>query len=617
MDRSAELLQLSPSESPRHSAEAAENAYSLLVQLEVASKPAVRGTGGIRYSAAGLSIDKDQQEFRESGALSPMSASLATTFAVLRDSGARYAQEVLVTALDVPYPEIQEQAAGALLKRASVTGHLEVLKRCERLPTGVLTQIKAAGRRLDAAFRQGLQQGGPDLVEQLLHCLRLADADEHVAPVLTIVRQPHHPAYASAVTTLRSLIDRLYDQWQSERELGDSAALAQVEGRRVSMLQELGKLLASVDDIAQPEVVIEGVLILGRADEALVRRVLWNSAAPIRDVVSQLLMGSRHPGVLALICDSLNYAYPHPKAFEAIQRRDDPEFIAQLLRSISGRLNRHQQENLRQIQSLDWLRNPDDTLPTVPPQLQPAVLKLLAATHTSPSLRSAVEQWMLRSGSPEARQEVAASGSTVDDEMVSQVVQESLNDTDAAIQAWAVGQLRKHAVPEAFGILVSRLDSPHAAVRDAARAELSSFNIERVLPLCQSLDGETGARVGQLLLKVDESVQRRLTADLSHPVRQRRLKALAAIRTLNLVDLMLPALRQAADDPDYVIRHAVADTLSRSATDGGWLLLSKLARDSHPRVREVAANGLLQVVAEHPELSPVGQAASYGAGFEL
>lgn len=136
---------------------------------------------------------------------------------------------------------------------------------------------------------------------------------------------------------------------------------------------------------------------------------------------------------------------------------------------------------------------------------------------------------------------MASSGSTVDDEMVSQVVQESLNDTDSAIQAWAVSQLRKHAVPETFAILVDRLDSPYSEVRDAARAELSSFNIDRVLPLCASIDRETGARVGQLLLKVDETALRRLTSDLSHPVRQRRMKALMAIRTLGLVDQLVPA----------------------------------------------------------------------------
>jgi hypothetical protein len=546
-----------------------------------------------------------------------MSASLATTFAVLRDSGTRHAQEVLTAALDVPYPEIQELAATALLRRPSVTGQIEVLKRCELLPPGVLPQIRSAGRRLEVAFRQGLQQGSPELAEQLLYCVRLADADEHVAPVLSLVKQPHHPAYSSAVATLKSLVNRLYDQWQSERDLGDSAALAQVEGRRMLVLQELGKALGSADEIAHPEVVIEGVLILGRADEALVRRVLWNSAAPIRDIVSHLLMNSRHPGVLSLICDSLNYAYPHPKAFEAIQRREDPEFISYLLRSISGRLNRHQQDNLRQIEFLDWLRNPDDTLPTVPPQIQSAVLKLLAATKTPPSLRGAVEQWMLRSGSPEARKEVASSGSTVDDEMVSQVVQESLNDTDSAIQAWAVSQLRKHAVPETFAILVDRLDSPHSEVRDAARAELSSFNIDRVLPLCASIDSETGARVGQLLLKVDETALRRLTADLSHPVRQRRMKALVAIGTLNLVDQLLPALRQLADDPDYVLRYTVAETLGRCTSESGWQLLSKMTRDSHPRVREVATNGMLQIVAEHPEASPISQPAGYGAGFEL
>lgn len=546
-----------------------------------------------------------------------MSAALATTFAVLRDSGARHAQEVLIAALDVPYAEIQEQAAGALLRRPSVTGQLEVLRRSEQLPAGVLAQIKTGGRRLEAAFRQGLLQGSPDLVEQLLQCLRLTDADEHVAPVLTIVRQPHHPGHASAVATLRSLINRLYDQWQSERSQGDSAALSQVEGRRVAVLQELGKALASADELSQAEILIEGVLILGRADEALVRRVLWNSTAPIREIISQLLMGSRHPGVLALICDSLNYAYPHPKAFEAIQRREDPEFIAQLLRSVSGRLNRHQQDNLRQVPLLEWLRNPDETLPSVPPQLQPVVLKLLAATHASSSLRSSVEQWMLKNGSPEARKEVASYGVAVDDEMVSQVVQESLNDADTAIQAWAVGQLRKHAVPEAFAILVNRLDSPHGEVRDAARAELASFNIERVLPLCSSLDGETGARVGQLLLKVDDSVLRRLAADLSHPVRQRRLKAIVALRTLNLVDHLLPVLRQAADDPDYMIRHSIAEALIRSSTEAGWLLLSKLTRDSHPRVREAATNSLLAMTAEHPEFSSAGQSVGFGAGLEL
>lgn len=90
-----------------------------------------------------------------------------------------------------------------------------------------------------------------------------------------------------------------------------------------------------------------------------------------------------------------------------------------------------------------------------------------------------------------------------------------------------------------------------------------------------------------------------------------------AIRTLGLVDQLVPALRQLADDPDYVLRYSVAETLGCSRLEGGWQLLSKMTRDSHPRVREVATSGLLQIVAEHPEASPIGQPAGYGAGFEL
>ena len=537
-----------------------------------------------------------------------MSSPLVTTFAVLRDSEAPHAQEVLVSALEVPCPEIQELAAGALLRRPSNLGQLEVLKRYQQLPPGVLLQIRSLGRRIEPAFRLGLLQGSPELAQTLLDCIRLTDGDEHLTSVLAIVKLPQHAAHASALLTLRCVVDRLYDLCQQERQHGESAALAQMESRRAAALQELDKYLANLEDAQQHELIVEAILVLANVDDGLVRRVLWTSSQPLRDTVTQLLMTSRHPGVMTLICDSLNYSYPHPKAFEAIQRRDDPEFLAHLLRSVSGRLNRNQQENLRQIQTLDWLNAPEETLPTIPPQLQPALLRLLNATRAPQAVKATVEEWMLRLGTPDARKEVAATGLTVNEEMVTQVVQESLNDADAQIQAWAVSQLRKHAVPETFEILLNRLESTHAEVREAARAELASFNVDRVLPLCASLDLETGTRVGQLLLKVDSTAVRRLQADLAHPVRQRKLGAIRALRTLDLVDLAIPGLQKVAEDPDYLVRHAVADCLSRSSSEEGWMLLATLTTDSHNRVREAAIQGLLQAAAEHPE---VRSTASY------
>ena len=78
-------------------------------------------------------------------------------------------------------------------------------------------------------------------------------------------------------------------------------------------------------------------------------------SAGCRKLAGDLLADSRHPGVLRLLFEHLGSLYPPRRVFEAFRTRDDPEFVAGLLRWLPAELGPVEHANLRQIDTMPWL----------------------------------------------------------------------------------------------------------------------------------------------------------------------------------------------------------------------------------------------------------------------
>jgi HEAT repeat protein len=214
------------------------------------------------------------------------------------------------------------------------------------------------------------------------------------------------------------------------------------------------------------------------------------------------------------------------------------------------------------------------------------------ATRLPRPRKAAVLEWLLRHGSATAKMAAVEGLALLDNSHAQEVVRENLDAESPEVQAWATSQLRHSALPEAFALLVERLESQHAEVRAAARHELADFDVDRVLQQVDDWSIDEAHRAGQLLLKVDLEATSKLQSELTHSAAQKRIRAARAIRRLGFPVQFATTLMALTRDADPLVRRTAAEALADLATPAAMQALERLVTDENPRVRETAIEAL-------------------------
>jgi HEAT repeat protein len=207
----------------------------------------------------------------------------------------------------------------------------------------------------------------------------------------------------------------------------------------------------------------------------------------------------------------------------------------------------------------------------------------------------AVQEWLVRHGSLEGRLAATEVLSQLDENEVESIIYTSLEDKDEKVQAWATSQLRSQHIPQAVGLLLERLDSPLESVRDAARHELGSFNLQFVLEFYEHLSPEAARRAGALIQKIEPDCIAKLAAELANPVLRRRLRAARAALAMGMHTKVVPSLLAMLDDPDQLSRRTGIEVLANVPTPEVAASLRLLLEDPSPRVRDDAAKALEKI----------------------
>lgn len=521
-----------------------------------------------------------------------MSAALDKTFDVLRTAGSPHALELLLAALDVPDEQVRTGAVAALADRGPTPGQLEVVRRIDSLPSAALDVLRTKTKQFEQSLRQCLRDHAEEMRRKALDMVRLTGNCFLMPQLLAMLADSEDELHVRTAETVLALARRLYDRVHQPNDALAAASLAQM---RNEVLTELDLATNHLDRLIHADEVVEAALVLGDVDHFAVRKLLRQSAPECHDRVRRLLLTSRHPGVMRVVVDSLDQSHPHPAALEAIRQRTDAEFISHLLRHLPHELSETQQKNLRQIERLAWVPTDPVDLSLIPGPLQPRLATLVEASGLTRPEKIAVLEWLLRFGSSTGRAAATEDDSLLDHDVVQHVVIESLEADDPDVQAWATAQLQAWDVPAALTLLVERLDSPLESVRAAARHELRHFNLERLLANFDRLDHESGPAAGQLLLKVDPDALPKLKRELSHPMRQRRIRAIQATAALRLQRHVLESLTALSCDNEMLVRRAIAEALGTVSSPEAVLALQGLANDPSPRIREVAQRSLRQI----------------------
>ena len=535
-----------------------------------------------------------------------MADPLAKTFDVLTTARSLAAIDLLILAADSKRTAIQDRAIAALLRRAATRCQTEVIRRLPKLSVAGRRLLEEQGSRLSVTLRQCLLHGDAELRTNALTVVKTMDCFDQVPALISILEQRDDPFQDAACQTLQDVVNRIFEQMQvGAGRRASERPVRNVPQARQTVLMGLEAACNRFADLAHAREVIECILIVGDAESSAVRKVFLKSSPACRELAANLLLTSKHVGVMQLLTDFMGQNYPHGKAFEAFENRCDPEFVCHVLRTFPKRLSENQQKNYKQLRRIAWIN--DDLLPLeeIPSGLHESLSAFVQATGLNLDEKIEIQKWLLLNGSMAARQVATQILEAVSPDSVRGILFGSLDSKDEDVQVWATSQLRAQGVPDSIRLLIQRLDSPLPAVREAAREELASFDLSLVLNLFEHLDRNLCLRVGTLIQKTDPTCIQKLLEELNQPVRSRRIRGARAAEALGLASHVERGLLAMLSDEDSIVRRIAAELLVSVPSPEVIVGLTALLQDPSPRVRDVAERSLEEIGRSRPQ-SPAG-----------
>jgi hypothetical protein len=522
-----------------------------------------------------------------------MSDALSTTFELLTSTENKYAIDVLIFGLDVPNDTIKIQSALSLIKRRGARGTVEVVRRLKSLGPQVCTHFEAYKPRVAGALNQCLRHGDNELQKNALGIIRATNNYELFPTLLELLELKDSGFTECILLLFDEMINLVYENIHADPDSQGSRKHLQNAIRiQRDVLVALDKAYSDFESLNHPELLVHAVLALGDPGSFAVKKVMSQASSECRDLAARLLLTSKHPGVMQLPLDYMSHNYPHAKAFKIVGTRTDPEFICHLLRWFPKRLSENQQKNFEQIESIAWLNPFSMSLDMIPAGLQKSLIEFVNATGLPEDHKLSVQEWVVRNGRPEGRLAAADVLSSLNKSMVHDIIFDSLDSDESDVQAWTTSQVRSQGIPEAFSLLIDRLDSPMDAVRNAAREELESFNVERMLALFEHIDPTVCLRAGELIQKIDPDCIKKLQKELENPISRKRIRAAKGAQVMGLHFEAIATFIEMLKDDDAMIRRTAVEILATIPTDESASALRLVLDDSSARVREAARSAL-------------------------
>ncbi|MFO1019495.1 MAG: hypothetical protein U0903_02165 [Planctomycetales bacterium] len=514
-----------------------------------------------------------------------MSEPLAVTFKLLSMSENSHATDALLKALDIPNELIRAYATEALILRRNLGGQLELIRRLSSLNQTIREILARHRGTLDYAIRQSLLQGDNVLKEHALIIVSWIDDFQQIPALLEMLNQIDLPQREQVIELLRNLTDQFYTYLQEGPRHGGPHLRDPGQFRNL-LLEKLERSTLEFS-VHQCEAVVESLLILAPIEHHALKSLLRPIQDPARQAADKILRESAHPGILHKFTEFLSREGAPLKILQVIKQREDVGFLAHLLSSLPRRLTSSWQGNIKKLDDFSWLRGDLGFLKELAPALQERFVTFLGETGLPESERHRIYTWIMQNGAPGARSATTRLLANVNQTLVQELVLDGIDSEEESVQAWATSQLRVCGIPQAFHLLVSRLDSPLPQVQQAARKELEGFDLKRFLEVFENTDPGACVRAGILLRKIDPQISEKICEELTHPMRTRKLRALKAVISMQLAREVIPTLKQMLRDDEIIIRRMAIATLKTVPTMEVFTeFQTVLTSEQNPRVRE-------------------------------
>jgi hypothetical protein len=517
-----------------------------------------------------------------------MSGGLATTFSVLSKTDNQAAVRALVPALRSSEILIQEGALTALLLRRDPAGQGEILGAIPTLSQRWKYIIQQHAGCLTGAMRSAVLALDADQCRNACNAAVMFSDYDMLPTLLTALEDELQWKADLAAETLTKLVGQLYEQ-HARGEQTDSRSDPQWLYRHVvscleTSVQRFGR--------HRRREVIEAYLILARPDNEVLNQVLNNSHHVSYLVIVDVLSLSSHEGVIKLLIDYLDNPQMPAAMPSIISNRCDLKFIRSLLHRLTGGLSDAVRQNLKRMRTISWLQHSRKMLGNLDDAAQRGLVQLMMASGVSRGQAFSVIEFVLLRGKPEGRRQAAlalASFSGVD---ANALAMRALGDRDPQVQANVLAQLRHRGIPGILPRLAEKLDSPHLAVRLAAREALAEFSFARFWNTFDMMDEQARQSTAALVKKIDQRTVPLLSKELQSGIVSRRLRGLQIARAMDIADRVEDLIVDLMSDNDYALRAEAAACLAKCPSPAARKALQKALGDESASVREAAQKSL-------------------------
>lgn len=520
----------------------------------------------------------------------------SVTFDVLARSKSGEATQVLMDALECDDGEARRRAATTVVKRRSHESLLEIIRRVDSMDEATCDDLSRSPGQFRGALQEAILESDGETRNCAVEFIRRTANYEHVPLLLDQVGAPDETCRAAVARTLDDLATRLSQRLRT----GDASLLSQhdaasLKKHRSAMLGELNIRTSHFDRLTNPEPVLRTLMTIGSPEDAAVRNLIFEHGQNCRNASLKLLKEDSQPALMDLLFNYLTRFSPPLCIVDVIQARNDMDFILHFLKRIPEQPSGFLKANLAKLDDLTWLKSWKSTIDRLPTSVHDRLVTVADHVPLDEEVCTELKTWMVRHSDVSAREASSEVLSLLPVEEASRILRDALVDDDPEIEAWATRCLRGQKLPDTFKQLLERLDRNLDVVRDAARDELASFDLNRLLKNIGRLSPEQLRRCGRTLLKIDPNAPAELIAELTHPFRQRRLRAIEAAAAIGFVNEVLPTLLEMLSDPEVSVRCATVQALGSQPSEEILAAIRELATDENRSVRSAAEEVLANV----------------------
>jgi HEAT repeat protein len=272
---------------------------------------------------------------------------------------------------------------------------------------------------------------------------------------------------------------------------------------------------------------------------------------------------------------------------------------------LGGELDSTVEHNIKKLHTIRWLNGDLSILDGLSDLAQRGAVNLAMMSSISRQLALEVVSRLLTAGATEGRRAASEALSEFSGAEANELAITGLGDPDPVVQANVMVQLRKRGIPGALSRLVEKVDSPHAIVRDAVRASLSEFSVDRYLASFDILEEEARVATGALVRRIDPTLVPVLAKEMDTPSRVRRMRAIAVACTTGVAAELEDEIIHLLHAQDHILRAEAAEALSRCNTPSARSALWEATADRSVTVQE-AARESLEILEANAESSQQG-----------